>query len=374
MMSDESVDMMAGLNAVVAILEAIRVDERAIGPVDRVRLASLQWAMNKLADDLHKADVEIRNARLEVVSARREADDAREARDAARQLHLVECRKYNAEVERRMALERQVAELTAERDSLKRQWDDLEKSFVQSMQPTMTSVVQLVEAAEATAVEVIKKPAELPAEPAPEPYQWQVGDEIAREDGTIHIITRAIGGLLWFKDQTTGGSAQWWLAENGYRLHRKALPRLQPRHVPLDEDLPDIPPPTPQQVAEFAAVTEPIDDDEEQEEEIVTLAEWALVTSEPKCSEWTPGRWDGESDGIGQVTMFRTGSTTERYLHNARIPVRDLRAAGINLGEWLRFREVLVCGESGKQEYRFEIRQCDQPASDSVGTDGEGQS
>ena len=129
----------------------------------------------------------------------------------------------------------------------------------------------------------------------------------------------------------------------------------------------------PQQVAEFAAATEEIDDGE-QGEEIVTLAEWGVVTSEPKCSEWTPGRWDGESDGIGQVTMFRTGSTTERYLHNARIPVRDLRAAGINLGEWLRFREVLVCGESGKQEYRFEIRQCDQPISDSVDTDGEGQS
>jgi hypothetical protein len=43
-------------------------------------------------------------------------------------------------------------------------------------------------------------------------------------------------------------SEQWWLAENGYQLHRKA------------GDLPDIQPFTPQQVAEFAAVTEPFDD------------------------------------------------------------------------------------------------------------------
>jgi hypothetical protein len=282
-------------------------------------------------------------------------------RDAACEQHLVECRKCNAEVERRLALETQLAQVTAERDGLKRQWDDLEKSFVQSMQPTMTSVVQLVEAAEATAVEVIKKPAELPPETEPpEPYQWQVGDEIRTTRYISPIEELCDGkfrleGTVCFVSQV---DAHRW----GWKLHRKAI------------ELPDIPRFTEQQMADFAAAVEEIDDDDEQEEEIVTLAEWSIVTSEPEGSEWTPGRWDDESDGIGQVTMFRTGSTTERYVHNARIPVRDLRAAGINLGQWLRFREVLVCGESGRQEYRFEIRQCDQPISDSVGTNGEGQS
>lgn len=101
---------------------------------------------------------------------------------------------------------------------------------------------------------------QLPAEPAPEPYPWQVGDELIREDGTIHTISQVIGGLLWSENKTITACEQWWLSENGYRLHRKALPRLKPRHVPLDEDLPEVPPFTPQQVAEFAEATEPIDD------------------------------------------------------------------------------------------------------------------
>jgi hypothetical protein len=320
MMSDSHEDFLNGLRVVECELERVigeldeMQDRRGIPTHDRVSLDPLQWALNKLADDLHDATVEIRRARLEVVSARRGAEDAREVRDAASQLHLLECRKYNAEFERRLALEKQVTELTAERDRLQQQWDDLEKSFVQSMQPTMASVVQLVEAAKATAVEVTKKLGELPdeedepfpdpyqwqvgdeiecpgvtrrkvvgtcrpwvslegiqeacpqpewerrgwklyrkasdvpPEPAPEPYQWQVGDEVKRDDGTIHTISQAIGGLLWFKDQTIGVSAQWWLSENGCRLHRKA------------SELPDLPPLTPQQVEAFAAVTEPIDD------------------------------------------------------------------------------------------------------------------
>jgi hypothetical protein len=204
-MSDEqTVDMMAGLNAVVAILEAIRVDVRAIGPVDRVRLASLQWAVDKLAHDLHDADTEIRNARLEVVSARREADDAREARDAARQLHLVECRKYNAEVERRLALEKQVTELT-------------------------------------------KKAGELPTETAAEPYQWQVGDEIVKDERARDVIEHAENGSLTLSYRF-GHYSQEHLESDGWKLHRKAI------------ELPDIPPFTEQQMADFAAVMEQVSD------------------------------------------------------------------------------------------------------------------
>jgi hypothetical protein len=208
-MSDEqTVDMMAGLNAVVAILEAIRVDVRAIGPVDRVRLASLQWAVDKLAHDLHDADTEIRNARLEVVSARREADDAREARDAARQLHLVECRKYNAEVERRLALEKQVTELT-------------------------------------------KKAGELPTETAAEPYQWQVGDIIEGSAFTRRRVEEIHDG--WVLLQGMGSPLpQFEWERRGWKLHRKAS------DLPIE--LPDIPPFTEQQVAEFAAVMEQVSD------------------------------------------------------------------------------------------------------------------
>jgi hypothetical protein len=204
-------------------------------------------------------------------------------RDAASQLHLLECRKYNAEFERRLALEKQLAQVTterdeaqqqqqaeqlqslsifnglraeletvkAERDSLQRQRDDLEKSFVQSMQPTMASVVQLVEAAKATAVEVTKKLGELPDEedePFPDPYQWQVGD-VVESDGESPrlVITRDAMGWVFFKESAFGLPQFEW-EKLGWGLHRKAA------------DLPDIQPFTPQQVAEFAAVTKPIDD------------------------------------------------------------------------------------------------------------------
>ena len=249
MMSDSHEDFLNGLRVVECELERVigeldeMQDRRGIPTHDRVSLDPLQWALNKLADDLHDATVEIRRARLEVVSARRGAEDAREVRDAARQLHLVECRKYNAEVERRLALEKQLAEATAERDGLQRQWDDLEKSVVQSMQPTMASVVQLVEAAKATAVQVTTKTGELPAQPASEPHQWQVGDEIEDGFGVRRLVTHR-NPKGWVFIEGNGGQVQLEWERCRWRLHRKAS---------------DVPP-NPEQMVDFAAVTEPIDD------------------------------------------------------------------------------------------------------------------
>ena len=236
-MSDEqTVDTLAGLSVVENELE------RALDELDKmygrlnihllewVSLWPLKWALGKLADDLHEADAELRSLRLAVSSARSEAEEARKGRmneqlqslsifnglraelDAANEQHAIVSRKYDAEVERRLALEKQVAELTEKLGELPDEED----------------------------------------EPFPEPYHWQVGDEIVREDGTIHIITRTGGGLLWFKNETLGASAQWWLVENGYRLHRKASADAT--------DLFDIPPFTTQQVAEFAAAMEQVSD------------------------------------------------------------------------------------------------------------------
>ena len=283
-MSDEHADFINGLHVVENELERVigeldeMQDRRGIPALDRVSLNTLQWALNKLADDLHDAIAEIRKARLEVVSARRGEEDAREVRDAACQLHLFECRKHSAEVERRLALEKQLAEVTAERDEarqqqqaeqlqwasfynglvaelhtvkaerdrLQQQWDDLEKSFVQSMQPTMASVVQLVEAAKATVVEVTKKAEELPPETAPEPYQWQVGDEIECIGVWRKVIDRR-EGWVFLEGVTSPWSQPDW-ERRGWKLYRKA------------SDMPDLSPLTPQQVAEFPAVAGPIDD------------------------------------------------------------------------------------------------------------------
>jgi hypothetical protein len=273
-MSDEqNVDMMAGLNAVVAIMEAIRVDVRAIGPVDRVRLASLQWAVDKLAGDLHDANVEIRKARLEVASAKREADEAREVRDAARQLHLVECRKYNAEVERRLALEKQVAELTKKLgelpdeedepfpepypwqigdeiecpDGTRRRVKERDENGWLRLDGLFSAVPQFEW--ERAGWKLYRKASDIPqpAEPAPEPYQWQIGDEIECNGVTRRKVIDRREGWVFLGGVTSPLSQPDWELRR-WKLHRKA------------GDMPDIPPFTEQQVAEFAAVTEPIDD------------------------------------------------------------------------------------------------------------------
>jgi len=219
-MSDESVDFLNGLHVVENELERVigKLDEmqdrNGIPALDRVSLNPLQWALKKLADDLHDASAEILRARLGVVAARRGAEDAREVRDAARQLFLVECGKYNAEFERRLALEKQLAEATAERDGLQRQVGEL-----------------------------TKKLGELPAQPAPERHQWQVGDEIEDGFGVRRLVTgRNEKG--WVFIEGNGGQSQSEWERCRCTLHRKAS---------------DVPP-TSQQVAEFPAVTEPIDD------------------------------------------------------------------------------------------------------------------
>jgi hypothetical protein len=227
MMSDSHEDFLNGLRVVECELERVigeldeMQDRRGIPTHDRVSLDPLQWALNKLADDLHDATVEIRRARLEVVSARRGAEDAREVRDAASQLHLLECRKYNAEFERRLALEKQVTEVTAERDSLKQQVAELTEQL-----------------------------GELPDEedePFPEPYQWQVGDEIECPGVTRRKVVGTCRPWVSLEGiQEACPQPEW--ERRGWKLNRKAT------------GLPDIPPLTPQQVAEFAAVTEPIDD------------------------------------------------------------------------------------------------------------------
>ena len=220
MMSDAHEDFLNGLHVVENELERVigeldeMQDRRGIPALDRVSLNTLQWALNKLADDLHDAIAEIRKARLEVVSARRGEEDARELRDAASQLFLVECGKYNAEVERRLALEKQLAEATAERDGLQRQVGEL-----------------------------TKKLGELPAQPASEPHQWQVGDEIEDGFGVRRLVTHR-NPKGWVFIEGNGGQVQLEWERCRWRLHRKAS---------------DVPP-NPEQMVDFAAVTEPIDD------------------------------------------------------------------------------------------------------------------
>jgi hypothetical protein len=342
----EHADFINGLRVVECELERVigeldeMQDRRGIPTHDRVSLKPLQWALNKLADDLHDATVEICNARLYEASAKREADEAQQQQQAEQLQSLSIFNGLRAELEtvkaERDSLQQQVAELTEKLGELPDeedepfpepyQWqvgDEIEcpgvtrRKVVGTCRPWV-SLEGIQEACpqpewERRGWKLYRKASELPPQPAPEPYQWQVGDEVKRDDGTIHTISQAIGGLLWFKDQTIGVSAQWWLSENGCALHRKASDIPQPpepapepydwqvgdeieddggvRRPVTDRDakgwvsikgngalpqfewerrrwklyrkaseLPDIPPFTEQQVAEFAAVTEPFDD------------------------------------------------------------------------------------------------------------------
>ena len=70
-------DALDGLKALDAVVDALRYelkelhDERNVPPVERVSLAPLQWAIDKLADDLHTIDTEVKDLRLSVAAAQK---------------------------------------------------------------------------------------------------------------------------------------------------------------------------------------------------------------------------------------------------------------------------------------------------------------
>jgi hypothetical protein len=218
MMSEQQSDFLDGLHVVAYELQRVigeldeMQDRLGISGLDRVSLDPLQWALNKLADDLHDASAEICNARQYEASAKRGADTAQQ-----KQLeeHVQWASFYNG-------LRAELHTVKAERDSLQRQ-----------------------------VAELTEKLGELPDEedePFPEPYQWQVGDVVESEGESPRlVITRDAQGWVFFKESAFGLPQFEW-EKLGWKIYRKAV------------GLPDLPPFTEQQVAEFAAVTEPIDD------------------------------------------------------------------------------------------------------------------
>jgi hypothetical protein len=305
-MSDEqNVDMLAGLSVVENELERAldELDDMYvrlnIHLLEWVSLWPLKWALGKLADDLHKVDTELRSARRDVTSARVDASEARAAQRSEQLQSLSVFNELRAELETVKA-ERDKAvtsannweefankrdrtlkatqqardEALAERDSLKQQVAELTKNLGELPgypQPECANCGSNMHR-EGTGwkchtcmtewsggvIDFVRRNL---AEPAPEPYQWQVGDEVECNGCTRQRVTdRDVNGWLEIEGVVTCLPQFEW-ERLGWKLFRKALPCLKPRHVPLDEeDLPDVPPMTPQQVAEFAEATEPIDD------------------------------------------------------------------------------------------------------------------
>jgi flagellar biosynthesis chaperone FliJ len=156
-------------------------------------------------------------------------------RDAARQQHLIECRKYNAEVERRLALEKQLAEMNGRKElqnvygagqagrivglegvveSLKAERDEL-RAQLAKVRAQATDV-------RAQVAELSGNPGELPAEPAAKTYQWQVGDRIVRSGSLRSVLEtreRSVRPEGWEEDEFV---SQEFLEGYGWKLHRKA--------------------------------------------------------------------------------------------------------------------------------------------------------
>jgi small-conductance mechanosensitive channel len=147
-------------------------------------------------------------------------------------------------------LQQQLAQVTAERDEARQK--QLEKhvewaSFYNGLQANLNTVKAELGAARKQVAELTKKLRELPPETAPEPYDWQVGDDIECNGVTRRKVIDRREGWVFLEGVTSPLSQPDW-ERRRWKLYRKAA------------DLPDIQPSTPQQVADFAAVTEPIDD------------------------------------------------------------------------------------------------------------------
>jgi len=248
MMTEQQADFLYGLLVVENELEAViqeldeMQDRRDIPILDRVSLDPLQWALSKLADDLHEANVEIRDSRLREASAEREE-------------------------ERRLALEKQLNHVTAERDHLREQLERIDPAAVScatagepigavdlsSLPPsewTSWELDQTIEGIDGARIVLsednlgdwpkLYRQGFRRKEPATEPYEWQVGDEIRCElaGWTQPVAYRDAAG--WLAIEGNGWFPQFEWERQGWRLHRKAS---------------DI-----QQVERYTAVTEPISD------------------------------------------------------------------------------------------------------------------
>jgi len=239
-------DALDGLKALDAVVDALQHelkelhDERNVPPVERVSLAPLQWAIDKLADDLHTMETEVKDLRLSVAAAQKL--DLQRLGDMSR--IAKERDELRAQAERKPWMEWQPP---ANVDELhKRIPGDgilVHKLLVGDDLPELYAAgwryLPITPEAELT-----KKLGELPAEPAPEPYRWQVGDEVIMGDAALSsgnprkVIAVHPRGV--FLDGYESGHTQAEWERNGWKPHRKGsgsigVQQLTPRQVEISD-------------------------------------------------------------------------------------------------------------------------------------------
>jgi hypothetical protein len=231
-------DALDGLKALEQIVETIgeQLDDlyqrRDIPQAERVTLHSLEWTLAKLNDDLHTMRYEERDLRLSVAAAR--TLDLKRLGDMSR--IAKERDELRAQAERKPWIERAPR---ANVDKLyKRIPGDgimVHKLLVGDDLPALYEAgwryLPITPENELT-----KKFGELPAEPAPEPYDWQVGDEVAL-NGEVYNVSLIRDGQYFVTGGGQGTQRQ--LESCGYWLHRKAsdlgIQQLTPRQVEISD-------------------------------------------------------------------------------------------------------------------------------------------
>jgi hypothetical protein len=203
-------DAIDGLKALEQVVETISEElhdlyqSRDIPQIERVTLQTLEWTLAKLADDLHTMRYEVRDLRMAEAAARRE---------------LAELTK---KAERKPWMEWQPP---ANVDKLYKRIPG-DGIMVHNLIGGDRDLPALYEAGWrylpiTPENELTKKAGELPAEHAPEPYQWQAGDQVVR-DGLVREVqyVQPANGLLRICKE---GLAQQCDHERaGWQLHRKA--------------------------------------------------------------------------------------------------------------------------------------------------------
>jgi ribosomal protein L37AE/L43A len=265
-------DAVDGLAALEQVVETIgeQLDDlyqrRDIPQAERVTLHSLEWTLAKLNGDLHTMETEVKDLRLAEAAARREvAELTKKVGELERERDLAASRVgdipeipecpccgdpghrrgdgWKCETcgtdwgdEKKPAVEPyqwQVGDEIECRGVTRRRVTDRSEGWV---------FLERVESGlsqpdwERRGWKLHRKASDKPAEPAREPYQWQVGDEVAL-NGEVYKVSLIRDGQYFVTGGGQGTQRQ--LESCGYWLHRKAsdlgVQQLTPRQVEISD-------------------------------------------------------------------------------------------------------------------------------------------
>jgi hypothetical protein len=231
-------DALDGLAALEQVVETIgeQLDDlyqrRDIPQAERVTLHSLEWTLAKLNGDLHTMETEVRDLRLAEARALDDLDRANAEREAAK----MQRDELRAKAERKPWMEWHSRKVDKLHKRLPGNGILVHKLLVGDDLPELyeAGFRYLPITPEA---ELAKKAGELPAES----YQWQVGDVVEHDDGSMSctrpVTNRSEGWVFLLGDDSGLPQPEW--ERRGWKLFRKAsdlgVQQLTPRQVEIGD-------------------------------------------------------------------------------------------------------------------------------------------